>query len=206
MSDTRGLPRWAAAFDYLSMALAIVALAVFIGGGFRSTIFGVRLSVTDWWRPAAASVLLLGIRHWRVRQAPIPQRVWRAARRWWTSPDTRVVLPIHLATRGGVIAVGFLAVTLVGFPPAAAERWRIYDNDFLDLPARWDTGWYLGIVIDGYTWTPADRGRQQNIAFFPAMPMAVRYLSDVLGHQPLSGVLLRCAGLPAASGARSPGR
>jgi hypothetical protein len=185
MSDTRGLPRWAAAFDYLSMALAIVALAVFIGGGFRSTIFGVRLSVTDWWRPAAASVLLLGIRHWRVRQAPIPQRVWRAARRWWTSPDTRVVLPIHLATRGGVIAVGFLAVTLVGFPPAAAERWRIYDNDFLDLPARWDTGWYLGIVIDGYTWTPADRGRQQNIAFFPAMPMAVRYLSDVLGHQPL---------------------
>jgi hypothetical protein len=185
MSDPRGLPKWAAALDYLAIALAIVALSVFIGGGFRSTIFGVRLSVTDWWRPAAASVVLLGVRHWRVRHAPFPQRVWRAMRRWWSAPDTKVVLPIHLGTRGGVIAVGFLAVTLIGFPPAAASRWRIYDNDFLDLPARWDAGWYLGIVIDGYTWSANQPESQQNIAFFPAMPLAVRYLSELLGHQPL---------------------
>ena len=64
------------------------------------------------------------------------------------------MLPLHLVSRLGVLFVGFLAVILVGFPPEAANRWRIYNNDFLDLPARWDTGWYLGIATDGYRYNP----------------------------------------------------
>ena len=59
------------------------------------------------------------------------------------------MLPIHLTSRLGVLAVGFLAVILIGFPPEAEKRWRIYSNDLLDLPARWDTGWYLGIATAG---------------------------------------------------------
>ena len=96
------------------------------------------------------------------------------------------MLPIHLASRFGVLAVGFLAVLLIGFPPEATNRWRIYSNDLLDLPARWDTGWYLGIATEGYRFDPNARADyQQNIAFFPAFPMSMRYLSVVLGRQPL---------------------
>lgn len=180
------LPKWATALDLVAVVMAIVALAVIIGGGFRVTVFEVRLSVTDWWRPALWSAVAMIVRHAMVRQLPLPQRVGQAIVRWWRDPVTRTVLPIHLATRGGVLVVGFLAVVLIGFPPEATSRWHIYQNDLLDLPARWDTGWYLSIAMEGYRFDPNARADlQQNIAFFPAYPMAVRYLSAVFGHQPL---------------------
>ena len=180
------LPKWATALDLVAVAMAIVALSVLVAGGFRLMIFGSRLSVTDWWRPALWSVAAMIVRHAILRRHPLPQHVVHSVRRWWRDPITKAVLPIHLATRGGVLAVGFLAVILIGFPPEATSRWRIYSNDFLDMPARWDTGWYLGIAMEGYKFDPNARADyQQNIAFFPAFPMTVRYLSTVLGRQPL---------------------
>ena len=180
------LPRWATALDIIALAMALLAISTFVFGGFRLPIPGGRLSVTDWIRPAVWSAAALFLRHIFIRRQPLPQRVLAAIVKWWRLPDTRVVWPIHLATRGGVLAVGFLAVILVGFPPEAASRWRIYSNDFLDLPARWDTGWYLGVAMDGYEWNPSYRPeQQQNIAFFPAVPMLMRYLSPVFGRQPL---------------------
>ena len=104
-------------------------------------------------------------------------------RRWWQSPDTRIVLPIHLSSRLGVILIGFLAVILIGFPPEAEKCLLIYDNDFLDLPARWHTG-----CISASPWKKSVQSNARrpsaNIAF-PAFPMSVRYLSTVLGRQPL---------------------
>ena len=180
------LPLWAKALDAVAIIMAILAISVAITGGFRIVVFDVRISVTDWWRPALWSLIALAVRHAIIRHDPLPQRVAAGSRRWWQSPDTRIVLPIHLSSRLGVILIGFLAVILVGFPPEAEKRWRIYDNDFLDLPARWDTGWYLGIAMEGYRFNPNARADyQQNIAFFPAFPMSVRYLSTVLGRQPL---------------------
>jgi hypothetical protein len=108
-------------------------------------------------------------------------------RRWWSSPDTQAVLPIHLATRGGVLAIGFLSVVLVGFPFSGEQNppLQIYGNALLDLPARWDTGWYLTIATEGYSYSAANPTAQQNIAFFPAFPLIVRYLSVIVGRQPL---------------------
>ena len=108
------LPRWATALDVIAIVAVILALSVFIAGGFRLSFFGVRLSVTDWWRPALWGAVALAIRHAIVRQHPLPQRVAASIANWWRNPDTRAVLPIHLATRGGVLFVGFLAVILVG--------------------------------------------------------------------------------------------
>lgn len=180
------LPKWATALDVLAVVMALVAISVVLGGGFRVWVFDHRVSVTDWWRPAMWSAVALALRHALVRRQPLPQRLSRALIAWWRSPDTRTVLPIHLTSRLGVLAVGFLAVLLIGFPPEAASRWRIYSNDLLDLPARWDTGWYLGIATEGYRFDPNARADyQQNIAFFPAFPMSMRYLSVVLGRQPL---------------------
>jgi len=180
------LPRWATTLDVVAVVMALVATSVAIGGGFRIWIFDSRLSVTSWWRPALVSVLAIAIRHVVMRRQPLPQRVMDGAIAWWRAPDTKVVLPIHLATRLGVLFVGFLAVVLIGFPPEAVNRWKIYSNDFLDLPARWDTGWYLSIATEGYQYyRGAAPDFQQNIAFFPAFPMSMRYLSVLLGRQPV---------------------
>jgi hypothetical protein len=180
------LPKWATALDVVAVLMALVAISVAISGGFRIWIFDSRLSVTAWWRPALLAVTAIAIRHALVRQQPLHLRVVRGVANWWRAPDTKVVLPIHLMTRFGVLLVGFLAVILIGFPPEAANRWTIYSNDLLDLPGRWDTGWYLTIANEGYQYFPnAASDYQQNIAFFPAFPMSMRYLSVVLGRQPL---------------------
>ena len=77
-------------------------------------------------------------------------------------------------------AVGFLAVALIGYRADVPVPWRLFENEFLNLPARWDTGWYLGVAIEGYTWMPARTEIQQNIAFFPAYPMMMReYLREI---------------------------
>jgi hypothetical protein len=189
------LPKWATALDVIAVVMALVAVSVAVGGGFRIWIFEVRLSVTDWVRPALLSAIAIAIRHAIIRQQPLPMRVAASVTRWWRSPDTRAVLPIHLVSRVGVLLVGFLAVLLVGFPPEAANRWRIYNNEFLDLPARWDTGWYLGIATEGYSYVPDSAQKyQQNIAFFPAYPMSIRYLSVLFGRQVMwTGVLISIA-------------
>ena len=72
------LPKWATALDVLAVVMAIVALSVLLAGGFRLNLFGVRLSVTDWWRPALWSGLALLVRHAVIREHPLPRRVVRA--------------------------------------------------------------------------------------------------------------------------------
>ena len=95
------LPKWATALDVVAVLMALVAISVAIGGGFRIWIFDSRLSVTDWWRPALWSVMAIAIRHAIVRQQPLPQRVVHGVIDWWRAPDTKVVLPIHLTSRAG---------------------------------------------------------------------------------------------------------
>lgn len=185
------LPLWVRAVDLLSVAALCLAVSVLLFGGFRVMVAGARLSVTDWWRPLLWGALLVAARHWRCRDVPLWSRVRSGVTRWWTSDEARVVLPIHLASRLGVLAVGFLAVVLIGFPTAGPPPIQIYGNAVLDLPARWDAGWYLTVANEGYRWTPSSESTQQNIAFFPAFPMLVRYVSVFFGRQPLwSGVAI----------------
>ncbi|HWI20687.1 MAG TPA: mannosyltransferase family protein [Vicinamibacterales bacterium] len=180
------LPKWATALDVIAVVMALIAISVSISGGFRIWIFEFRLSVTDWIRPAIWSLAAIAIRHAIIRTQPLHRRVIDGVRGWWASPDTKIVFPIHLSTRFGVLLVGFLAVQLIGFPPEASNRWHIYGNELLDLPARWDTGWYLGIAAEGYSYIAnAPPGHQQNIAFFPGFPMSMRYLSVLFGRQML---------------------
>src|SRR5690348_9359606 len=125
------LPKWATALDVLAVVMALLAISVAITGGFRIWVFDGRVSVTDWMRPALLSAIAIAIRHAIVRQQPIHRRIFTTVTTWWRSADTRIVLPIHLTSRFGVLLVAFLAVRLIGFPPEAANRWKIYDNEFL---------------------------------------------------------------------------
>jgi len=172
--------------------MALVAASAAITGGFRIIDFGLRISVMDWTRPAIYSAAAILIRHLLMRREPLPRRVAAVVVAWRRHPDTRIVLPIHLASRLGVLVVGFLAVVLIGFPPDRPNRWHIYSNDFLDLPARWDAGWYVGIAADGYRFDPTlPPDYPQNIAFFPAFPMTVRFVAPLFGRHTLwTGVLV----------------
>ena len=42
----------------------------------------------------------------------------------------------------------------------------------VDLPARWDAGWYVGLASGSYKWD-GGIGRFENLAFFPAYPLAL---------------------------------
>jgi hypothetical protein len=186
------LPLWARALDAIALVMAILTLSVAIAGGFRIVVFDARISMIDWWRPAVWSALALIVRHALIRREPMPLRVAAVVAAWWRSPDRRAVLPIHLASRLGVLVIGFLAVSLIGFPPRGTTPWNIYGNDLLDLPARWDAGWYLGIANGGYVYSPdVTPAEYQNIAFFPAFPMTIRVMSAIFGRQPLwTGVVI----------------
>ncbi len=41
---------------------------------------------------------------------------------------------------------------------------------------NWDGHWYLGIAADGYSYNP---GTDSNVGFFPAFPLAMRWLGDL---------------------------
>jgi Mannosyltransferase (PIG-V) len=177
------LPRWARALDWASAGLVLLSLTVMIFGGFREwTPFG-RLSVTSWIRPLFLALVLLLVRHAVRRRPAISDRMLDALRRWRNLPEARVLWPIFLSTRFGVLIVGFLGLALFGYAPNATP-WHLYENEFLNLPSRWDTGWYLGIAVDGYQWRPSSDPRyQQNIAFFPMYPMLMRYGSLFFARQ-----------------------
>jgi Gpi18-like mannosyltransferase len=181
---TEELPRWAGAFDIAGVALLLIAVSVLVTGGFHELTPLGRLSVTSWIRPSTIGAALLILRHVLHRKPSLASRIVSSAEAWRASAESRVVWPIFLSTRVGVLIVGFLGVALVGYAPNTPP-WRAYDNDFFNLPARWDTGWYLGIAEHGYQWDPAGAAHMQNIAFFPAYPMLIRYGSLFLARQRL---------------------
>lgn len=74
-----------------------------------------------------------------------------------------------------------------------------------DVLARWDGGWYLSIVRDGYpSFVPSGSGvaAQSSIAFFPGYPLLIRVLSTPFGLSPVfvGCVVSLVAGLVATVG------
>jgi hypothetical protein len=177
------LPVWARAADALAVATAGLALVVSGFGGFRLHVLGHRVSITSGGRILAASLVILLVRHVLRRDQPVYARLWRQLTRVASADGLREVVPLWAASRIAVLLVGFLAVGTFGYREGGAP-FRLYKNEFLDLPARHDAGWYLGIAVDGYKWDPADPG-QQNIAFMPALPMLMRVGGRLIGGHPL---------------------
>lgn len=179
------------ALDVVSVLALLLGMTVFLTGGFREWLPWGRISVTSWERPVIAAIVLTGLRHWLQPRPTLLARLsaWRRAAA--EAPGVTAVLPMVLTTRAGVLLVGFLAVVLLGYRSDVPVPWRLFENEFLNLPARWDTGWYMDVASSGYRWSPARITEQQNIAFFPAYPMLMRYGSLFLGRDLLwTGVLI----------------
>ncbi len=106
-----------------------------------------------------------------------------ALRRFGARDGFKVAWRPFVATRIAVLAIGLLAVYTFGMP-TEAKRLGISDSQLVNLPLRFDAGWYLSVARVGYLWAPGDRerGRQQNIVFFPALPMGMRVLGYLFGR------------------------
>lgn len=177
-SSRVALPLWVRALDILTLATAALLLSNVLFDGFRVKLFDIDLSATSWIRSVVILAAVLGLRMWLHPGRPVWTRVAEGVAANWHTAARRAALPPFVSSRLLVLAAGYFAVILVGFthtPP-----FRISRNELINLPMRWDAGWYLSVALDGYHFNPTNPG-QQNIAFFPAYPVLTRLGAAFLG-------------------------
>lgn len=80
-----------------------------------------------------------------------------------------VLLPFFLS-RLMILITGLLAITFGAMQPGA---WHVSSRPWLDMWARWDSGFYLDIATQGYSYSA---GELSNLAFFPLYPLLLRVL------------------------------
>jgi hypothetical protein len=166
------------ALDILTVLLLAAAIWVALTGGLRASPWGTTISISSSLRLAVFAGLLSLVRHLGCRHPSLPQVVWAALPRRLPAAWSATA-GIWCASRLSVILAGYFAALLIGFPEPS-PGFRISDNVFANLPARWDAGWYLDIAVNGYRWQGVPY-KQQNVAFFPAFPMAMRATGALLG-------------------------
>jgi hypothetical protein len=106
-----------------------------------------------------------------------------------------VVIAMLLAWRAALTLIGLLSWHVLGPAPPGAElvsSVRLSPHELLALWAHWDSDWYVGIAMNGYTW-------EQATAFFPLYPALIRLLSVVSGDAVLAGLLISHAGVAVAA-------
>lgn len=181
-SKPHTVPAWARLADTICLVLVVLALFVFVYGGFRERVLGLRIAITSPWRMLAWAVVLGIVRHYVAPQGPLwadlPARLRAAA----NTREWRTAFAACFGTRAAILFVGYLAVFLIGYAPRQ-PGWRVSTNEFLNLQARWDAGWYFGIATEGYyfSYGMQERGEQLNVVFFPAFPLLMRVAGRLLG-------------------------
>lgn len=98
---------------------------------------------------------------------PFRRALWRT---WSVACASRVV----------ILVIGLFAMVSVGVEPRTRPP-MTSENVLLDLPSRWDVGWYIGMASRGYRWdgTP---DRFETVAFFPAWPALLRASASFVPH------------------------
>jgi hypothetical protein len=97
----------------------------------------------------------------------------------------RAVAVPFVVTRAGVLIVGLAAAVFIGYTPKPGPMaWRVSANPALNLLARWDAYWYLDIATRGYHWN-GNPIEQQNVVFFPLLPLLMRVGGAAIGGHPL---------------------
>jgi hypothetical protein len=170
MSDRPVAPIWARALDAAAIAALVLAAFVFLFGGFTFHVSLTPLRVNSSGRLLFIAVALAAIRHAAHPAAPLPARLAMWTRRFDERPATAAAA-LALSTRLAVLFLGYMAV--VTFGVVGPTGFEVSPDKLLNLPARFDSGWYAGIALDGYAFG-GSFGRQENLAFFPAFPMLMR--------------------------------
>jgi hypothetical protein len=180
MTNQAPVPRWARALDVLCVLLACAAVIFTVSGGFRVRVFGVRLGVTSPLRLFLWAVAVGVLRHVLARQQPLYRHLPRQVAAWSRMAAVRTAAGAVVGTRPAILFVGYLAVFMVGYAGGQPPL-RHFNNELMNLPVRWDAGWYLQIVTDGYHFSPEEPMLQQNIVFLPAYPALVKASGRLLG-------------------------
>lgn len=178
--------------DGIVLAILVLAACVAMFGGFRETVGSVRISVRSADRLVVMAILLAVARHLLAPTPRMTTALRNSIARIWASEARLTVLPAFIATRLGVIIVGYLAVVTVGVEPGTA-RFSVSPNLMMDLFSRWDAFWYMSVAAYGYQWD-GNPLREQNVVFFPLFPAAMRLVGLFLGeHWLLAGVVIALA-------------
>ena len=151
-----------------------------MSGGFRLRLGAWRIAVTSPY-PLLLWALAIGIvRHFLAPATPVYHDLPERVRGWWRQPSVHTAAIVIAGTRPAILFVGYMALLMFGYPPGSDPPKQV-DNELINLSARWDANWYLGIATVGYAFVPNQPGLQQSIAFFPAYPMLVRVVARILG-------------------------
>ncbi|MCA9918430.1 MAG: hypothetical protein KC445_10790 [Anaerolineales bacterium] len=104
--------------------------------------------------------------------------------RWFWLP-----LLVFVVTRLGVLLVAYLAVPLLldaTSPPPYHLRGT--ENILLDvLASRWDTGFYISIVEEGYKFQGVPL---PSVAFFPLLPLLMAMITPLVGDAAVAGIVV----------------
>jgi hypothetical protein len=158
-----------------------LAIVVAGWGGFRERVGGVRIALTSPYRLLIASALLAILRHVFAPRPPIFRDLPKRVARSWTTPAARIAGLAFIGTRPAILFVGYFAVITLGYSNNGRPPLRFVENEFLNLQGKWDTAWYMSVVVDGYRFRTPDPTEQQNIVFFPALPVAIRIVGRLFG-------------------------
>ncbi|MCX6543391.1 MAG: mannosyltransferase family protein [Acidobacteria bacterium] len=207
------VPWWATCLDLLTVALCVVGVMLATSGGLRFRLGPAIVSIRSPWRLFLWAAGVAVLRHLLFRKQPLPVLIWTAIRRaahsafQWRPPNPRTlwvrfvglsrssavrgaVFPF-VASRGAVLLAGYLAVVAIGYP-IDRERPRLASNEAVNVMAKWDAEWYLGIASEGYQWDGTLR-HQMRFAFFPGYPMASRAVGWAVGDVATGAALVSLA-------------
>jgi hypothetical protein len=172
------LPAWARGLDALAIVTLVLSIFLILFGGFVVHLPGLRVSVHSPARVLFIAAAAIAIRHAAVPALPLHVRILRRLRAA-RSDSPGVIASAALASRVAVLLVGYFAVLTIGFSPNQVG-FEATGDPLLNLPARFDAGWYGGIALEGYHFQ-GRFDRQQNVAFFPAVPLLTRAGGHLVG-------------------------
>jgi len=183
-------PQWARALDLLALLLGAVAIVTAASGGFRIRTGLGRIALTSPARLVLWALVVVAVRHLISRQQPVYRHLPELIARSINARPFRAAFAACVGTRPAIFFAGYLAVIGIGYAPGVGPSpgeppYRDFENEMLNLPLRWDAGWYLQIANPATGYVYDDKGgaeAQQNIVFWPAYPLAVRIVALLLGN------------------------
>ena len=102
-----------------------------------------------------------------------------------------------LVTRGMLTFVGWFSHYYFPNPEFSVKHiiergWWFVPQWFVDMWCRWDTGWYMSIVANGYVVNGDIRTHQSNLAFFPLYPYLIKGILHIFPNAlpELIGILI----------------
>jgi hypothetical protein len=172
------LPLWVRALDVIAIVAFVLGVFVVVFGGFATHFGPIHLSIRSPIRLLFFAVAAVAIRHAARPADPLHLRLIRGLRATQSDSPASIAFGA-LSTRVAVLLIGYFAILTVGIPKPQAG-FELSSDPILNLPARFDAGWYGGIALDGYSFQ-GRWDRQQNVAFFPAVPLMMRIAGHFVG-------------------------